>query len=531
MRVFGLVAAILVFAFGSVYAGRGPETKAAKRWWKDVQYLADDRLEGRKPGSSGYDKAAAYVADELRSAGVRPAGNNGYYQPVDFRLRRLDYQQSAVTVVRSRDERNLQMGREVLLSPRSHNGLVEAEMVFAGHGLRIPEAGIDDLAGLDLRDKIVLVMRGAPKAVPGPLAAHSQSTAEQWRNLHAAGAVGLITLYNPAMAEMSWERYSANRAAPAIELADPALAENQGQAVSAMLGPEGAAELLKGTSHTLDSLVAASKAGGSLPRFAIPGALRVRASVATRRMTAPNVVGVKPGRGPDKDEFVLVSAHLDHLGVDPSRKEDPIFNGAMDNASGIGTLLEVARSLKGVKLNRSVLFAAVTAEENGLLGSKFFAENPTVPRQTIVANINLDMFLPIIPLRALTVYGVNESSLGDRFREEAKRYGIEVAQDPEPHRNIFIRSDQYSFIRKGIPALSVKFHADPGTPEFAAIKKWLAERYHAPSDDLNQPVDRAGAERFNEILGSFVATVANASERPAWKDSSFFRRYATPSAN
>ena len=225
-------------------------------------------------------------------------------------------------------------------------------------------------------------------------------------------------------------------------------------------------------------------------------------------------------------EAIILSAHLDHLGVGGAINGDTIYNGAMDNASGIATLIETAKALSSKKLKRTVLFAAVTGEEGGLMGSKYFAAHPTVPISSIVADINLDMYLPIIALKAITVYGMDESDLGREFAETASRFGVKTERDSEPARNVFIRSDQYSFIRRGIPALTFKFYAPVGSPENKVLSDWRHERYHAPSDDLKQPVDVEAAAEFNQIIAAFVEKMANRPARPQWKPKSFFRRYS-----
>jgi Zn-dependent M28 family amino/carboxypeptidase len=242
-----------------------------------------------------------------------------------------------------------------------------------------------------------------------------------------------------------------------------------------------------------------------------------------------NVVAILPGSDRNlKREYVALSGHFDHLGVGEPVSGDPVYNGAMDNASGIASILEIAAALRGSKLRRSVLFVAMTGEEKGLLGSQYFAGHPTVRAEDIVADLNLDMFLPLFPLRIVTAIGAQESDLGDRLRAVAAPLGIAVQNDPEPQRNLFIRSDQYSFIRRGIPALAFKVGYTAGSPEETTAKKWLAERYHAPSDDLNQPVDRKAAAEFNDLLRKLTESIANEPARPKWKPDSFFRRFALP---
>jgi Zn-dependent M28 family amino/carboxypeptidase len=256
--------------------------------------------------------------------------------------------------------------------------------------------------------------------------------------------------------------------------------------------------------------------------------IRARVHLKKSTVESQNVAGLLPGSDPKlKDQYVFLTAHLDHVGVGPAINGDSIYNGAMDDASGIASILEIARLIResNVKLRRSLVFLAVTGEEKGLQGSRYFAGHPTVNEKNIVADINLDMFLPLHALHYIEVQGLAESTLGDDIRAVAKDAGVEIQADKEPQRNLFIRSDQYSFIKKGVPSLAFKFGYIPGTPEEKIFKAWYTERYHAPSDDLNQPVDLAAAAQFNVILEKLALRVADADHRPEWEPNSFFRRF------
>jgi Zn-dependent M28 family amino/carboxypeptidase len=230
-----------------------------------------------------------------------------------------------------------------------------------------------------------------------------------------------------------------------------------------------------------------------------------------------------------KSEYVIMTAHLDHVGIGRAVNGDTLYNGAMDDASGVASVIETARLLKasGVKTKRSVVFVAVTGEEKGLLGSRYFAGKPTVPFKQIVADINLDMFLPLYALKVIEVQGLAESSLGESVRAAANTLGVEVQTDREPDQNRFIRSDQYSFIRRGIPALAFKFGYEFGSPEETTRKNWVRDVYHKPNDDLNQPVNREAAATFNRVIMTLLQRVANDTARPAWNTDSFFKRFAT----
>jgi len=225
---------------------------------------------------------------------------------------------------------------------------------------------------------------------------------------------------------------------------------------------------------------------------------------------------------------VVLSAHIDHIGIGEPVNGDKIYNGAMDDGSGTAAVLDIAASLKQhpAKLKRSVLFLLVTAEEKGLLGSKYFAAHPTVDAKSIVADINMDMFLPIVPLKILRVQGINDSTLGERAAAIAQSFGVQAVPDPEPLRNLFVRSDQYNFIRHGIPSVIMDVFYEPNSPDAKIFKDWLTQRYHAPSDDVQQPVNLASAALYEEIVRRLLVDTANTSERPQWKPDSFFGRYA-----
>ena len=503
-----------------------PTTPDARRWWSHVLFLADDKLEGRETGSEGHRQAAAYVAGEFERSGLKPAGTSGYIQPVKLNSRRILEDQSSLTLLRDGNREPLSLGEDALIGMRTEPPQhLSAPLVFVGYGLVVPELKYDDLAGLDLRGKIAVHMTGGPSSIPGPLRSHYQSAEEREKLWQRVGAVGTVSFTNPHASDLPWSRTSAARLRPSMSLAGSEAAER----LSVTVNPEHAGKILAGTGHTFDELVKLSDAGKPLPVFPIPASLEARVAVEHNAVESQNVAAIYPGSDSKlKREFVALSAHLDHLGRGAPIHGDAIYNGAMDNASGVASLLDIAATLheSGAKLRRSVLFVTVTAEEKGLLGSQYFATHPTVKASGIVADLNVDMFLPLFPLKILTAVGAEESDLGDRLRALAAPLGVKVQNDPEPRRNLFIRSDQYNFIKRGIPALAFKVGSTAGSPEEAISKKWLAERYHAPSDDVNQPVDLAAAADFNHLILLLTEEIANQTERPKWKESSFFRRYA-----
>jgi hypothetical protein len=506
-----------------------PDWKAlGGRWWSHVEFLADDKLEGRDTGSLGFEKAADYMTQQFRSAGLQPAGVRGFRQPIDFDVVRIDETHSSLDLLRDGKVEAVKLGDDATLGITSHAAEnVEAEAVFVGYGLAVPELHYDDLAGQEVKGKIAVFVTGGPRDMPGPIKAHYQSSEERRRAMARAGIIGTIAIPNPKSAEVPWSRIAASRFQPHMELRDPGAGLPPPYQLTITFNPARAETLFAGSGHSFEEILAALHSDQPLPHFPLGVKIRSRVSLTRSQALSENVAGIYPGSDPElKKEYVVVSAHLDHLGIGEPVDGDRIYNGAMDDASGDASLIEIARAMhdSGAQPKRSILFLSVTGEEKGELGSQYFAAHPTVSGP-IIADINMDMYLPLFPLKYLEVQGLGESTLGDDVRAVAQQAGVEVQADKEPEHNRFIRSDQYSFIKKGIPSLAFKFGYLPGTVEEKLFKAWYQDRYHAPADDANQPVDRAAAAQFNAVLEKLALRVANASQRPTWKSDSFFRRF------
>jgi len=508
--------------------------KEGDRWWSHIQVLADDNMEGRNAGSPGHLRAAQFVAGEFERAGLKPAGTHGYLQPVKFKVAQIVEDQSSLALVSTDGKVTpLKLGEDANLSVRP--GLAEhiqAEAVFCGYGLAIPENHFDDFAGAcgaaDLKGKIVVYLAGGPSDIPGNLRSHYSSRAERWKAIAKTGAIGVVAIANPKSMDIPWERSTLARLNATMALADARMADAPGQQFGANVNPAHADKFLAASGHTFAELLALADQGKPLPRFPLHIRLRATEHMRLSEAESQNVVGLLPGSDPVlKNEYVAFGAHLDHLGVGAPIRGDAIYNGAMDDGSGIASLIEIATMAKLENLHprRSILFIAVTGEEKGLLGSQYFTGAPTVPLKNIVADVNMDMYLPLYPLKYLEVQGLEESSLGADIRAVCEKAGVTVQPDREPQRNLFIRSDQYNYIKHGVPALTFKFGYDTGSPEEKLAKDWLRERYHAPSDDLNQPVDRPAAARFNRLMLDLGMRVADASGRPSWNSDSFFKRF------
>jgi Zn-dependent M28 family amino/carboxypeptidase len=501
---------------------------AAKSWWAHVQYLAGDSLEGRETGSRGFELAAAYVQDQFKQAGLKPAGTDGYFESVAFHVTQPDPSQSSWELVCDEQTTPVVLGTEASINIRGvDGGPLDAPAVFVGYGFAVPERGFDELAGLDLRGKIAVAITGGPNSIPGPIRSFYQSSGERWQQLQKAGAVGLVMIANPKT-DIPWERAQASKPKASVVLADPELDGLRGLKFSGTINPAYADKFLAGSGHSFAELQALADQGKPLPKFALTFRFRTRTGILQLpAIQSVNVIGLLPGHDPQlKHEYIVLSAHLDHLGIGRPINGDAIYNGAMDNAAGVASLIEAAKALSAQPIKRSILFIAFTGEEEGMLGSQYYVAHPTVKLKDIVAAINMDMYLPLFPLHYLEVQGLGESTLGNDIRGVAQLNDVEVQFDKQPPQNRFIRSDQASFVRQGIPGLGFKFGWTPDSPEQKIFNTWIHDRYHAPSDDLQQPVDTVAAAQFTHIIAQLTLRVANEPNKPAWYPESFYAHLA-----
>ena len=497
------------------------------RWWRDVTTLSADDMEGRGAGTPGHERAAAYVEGRLREIGLSPAGEKGSFrQAVAIEEQIVDPARSSASLVAGGRTTPLVVGTDVIVAgggaPRA--GMVAGQLVFVGYGLHLPALGHDDLAGLDLKGKIAVAIAGGPTALSG--AAKAASRAERVKYLGERGAIGLILLTPPKQVEIPWERQKAIAGSPGRYLADRKLRSMPDNFLAASLDPMRSELLFEGSGHSFAELSALSDAGKPVPGFAL--AARVSADIATTRkqLVSPNIVAKLPGGDATlAREHVVLTAHLDHLGLAPTGP-DRVYNGTLDNAAGVATLLDIAAKLKaGPPLKRSVLVVLVTGEEGGLLGSTRFAQGPTVPPRSIVADLNFDMALPLYPLRSIIALGAEESTLGAAAQAVGKSMALPIVPDPLPDRNSFIRSDQYSFVRAGIPALAFKFGFAKGSPEAKIEADWRATRYHSVRDDIDQPgIEKADSIKLDDYVATLTRSIADTPDRPRWLATSIFGR-------
>jgi len=502
----------------------------ADAWWADIKVLADDNMEGRLTGSPGYERAAAYVEQRFRAEGLAPAGEHGgYRQRVDFISQTVDQAASRALLTGGPAPTPMQPGETILFSAGGGPApaKIAAPLVFIGYGLHLPAQGHDDFKGVDLRGKIAVVISGGPADIAGPV--KSVARFDRARLLAKAGAVGLISVTTPKQIEIPWARQKLLSGQPGMFLADAALRDTPNGFLSAGVDPAAAERLFEGSGHSFAELAALADASAPVPTFPLARELEAEVSATRTAVSSPNLIAKLEGRDPTlKAQYVAVSAHLDHLGIGAPINGDRIYNGAMDDASGVASVLDIAHELKnaGARPRRSVLFVIVCGEEKGLLGSHYFALRPTVPKGSVVADLNFDMPLPLWPLKLVLAQGADDSTLGDDARAAAADMGLALTPDPLPDRNSFIRTDQFSFVRQGVPSLAFKFGFTRNSPEFDIEHQWRATRYHAPSDDVNQPgVLKEEAVKLDAYVADLMRRAANRTAKPAWLSTSIFRNY------
>ncbi len=499
-----------------------------------IEFLASDAVEGRSTGTTGYDVAAEYVAAEYRKLGLTPAGDDGhYFQQVPLREHRLIEGSASVVIENAAGRTALKYAQDFMMGPDRNRSAatVEAELVFVGYGIVAPRFGHNDYAGLDVSGKIVVLLSGRPEAWPTEEGAHLASSFEKTRHAVERGAVGLVMLHTPREeAVFSWARSVEYLGRPSMSWVGPDgipsnyFPEIQG---AATLNLDAAGVLFEGAPVAIEEIFRRDTEQELIEGFALPGRIALARKSSYRELTSPNVIGVIEGSDPVlKSEYIVYSGHLDHLGVIPNEQGvAEIYNGAMDNAAGIATLLETARVLKTDRLKRSVMFLAVTAEEKGLLGAGYFADNPTVPVQDIVANINLDMPVITYPFADVIAFGAEHSTLQGFVDTAAAKAGIKLSPDPVPEQGLFTRSDHYQLVKKGVPAVFLMTGFESQDPDRSGAEVWkahLKQHYHRPSDDLNLPIDYQAGAVFTEININIGREIGNSPERPRWNEGDFF---------
>ena len=499
-----------------------------------VEFLASDLLEGRAAASRGFDIAAAYVAAQFRQAGLQPGGDDEtYFQSVPLLEATPVLPGSSAELVREDDTYTFEYGTHYLPFSdfSSASSTLSAPLVFAGFGIEAPELDHYDFAGIDLKGRIAVIFSGAPARFSHHQRAYYSWFEYKFATLIERGAVGVITIDSTADARnMPWERRVAMSWQPEMRWLDEAGApQNSFPALKLRFrfDHDAAARLFETAPTNFAAALAASDEG-TPQGFALPGMLTLSATTGLRKTESTNVVGILPGSDPQlKNEYVVVTAHLDHLGRGAAVNGDSVYNGAHDNALGIGVMLEIARALhaSGTRPKRSIVFLAVTAEEKGLLGSDFYAQQAQAREQKVVANINMDMPMILAPIFDFVAIGAQHSTLGPLAKQAVAAQGYRLSADANPELVKFIRSDQFSFIRRGIPAISLTGGYQSRNPsvDLAELRaQFLSSHYHQPSDDLTLPMDFRAAADLARINARIALAVANTANAPRWNDGDFF---------
>jgi len=537
------IAAMVLLAPPGASYGEEPDGLTPRQPWTyvrpeairgHVEFLASDLLEGRATASRGYDIAAAYTAAQFRQIGLKPAGvNASYFQSVPLLEATPVLPGSSAAWEVDGKTHTFEYGTEYLPSADfiSVSSTLTAPLTFVGFGIQAPDQHHDDFANLDLHGRIAVVFSGAPAKFPHNQRAYYSSTYIKFPGLIARGAVGAVIVASAEDAKLvPWERSVAMSWMPQMRwLNDQGNPQNAFEQLKLRFrfDQAAAARLFEAAPRSLEDVLNAAAAGEAMG-FELPGLLTLSATTGLRRTQSDNVLAMIPGSDPRlRTEWVVVTAHLDHLGRGAAVNGDSIYNGAQDNAVGVAIMLEMARALSasGIKPRRSIVFAAVTAEEKGLVGSDYLVQHTPDADASIVANINVNMPMLFAPTQDFVALGEAHSSLGPLARVAAANQGYRLSPDPDPAQVSLVRSDQFSFIRAGIPAIVLTggYKARDKNIDLAQLRRDFREHdYHQPSDDLSLPIDYAGAADLARINLQIAVEAANEPRRPRWRAGDFF---------
>ncbi len=523
---FAAITAAILLTSASAGAQQAAEPSfSGERIKADISFLADDLLEGRDAGTRGYDLAARYVASQFQAIGLQPGNNGSWFQQVPLARASLAANAPARLHV---GDRSFVNGSEVVFGANPLFGAQDfaADAVFVGYGLDDPAQGFNDYAGVDVRGKIAVALWGFPPGSPSEVAAHLVS--EKSRMAQARGAIGLINIVTPTLERIfPWKQQQPYATRPTLRWVgtdgQPFLAAPKLQ-IEGRITPAAAEGLFAGAPRSLQSLLADSGKTGVKPKgFALKQRIRVERTNAIEKITSPNVVAVLPGSDPAlAGETIAVIGHLDHDGIVAPVNGDSIMNGAMDNAAGIATMLEAARAFvqSGVRPKRTILFAAVTAEEDGLLGADYLARHPLAGAGKVVGVVNLDMPILTYNFEDVIGFGAEHSTIGPAVRRAIASAGVALSPDPFPEEVSFVRSDHYMFVKQGVP--SIFLATGIGGPGKAATEDFLGKHYHRVSDDMSRPFDWAAAAKFARINYLIARELADAPQAPRWYAGNFF---------
>jgi len=496
-KLFPTLILLLIFTGckkpGETSSSLDDDTKA---WWKTTTELSDDAMEGRDTGSKGYARAAAMVADRLKAAGLEPLGDNGtWFQ--DVPMEETAITQATITV----GGRPLKFLHDVYASPSNISESVDAPITYCGY--------CDSTNIKGVKNKLVICHGTNREGLP--------NNGDRIRILTAAGALGVIMIADPGFTvepprwPFAYSRRVTLAGTPTV----------QRSILNFRLNADALGKVIEGSGQNAKELIDLGSQGKPLPSFEVPDRLKANFTTTSRTLNSPNIIGRLPGTDPNlANQAIVLTAHLDGYGYGEPVEGDSLYNGTLDDAAYVALLIQLAERQKGKGFNRPLIFAIVTGEEKGLLGSRYMIDHLPVPKETIAANINLDQLRPLFPLELLTVHALDETTLGDDAAAVASGLQIKVQNDPEPERGLLTRSDHWNFIQAGIPAINFVFGFKPGSESERIYRQWYRDGYHTPKDDIVQKIDWTAAAKFNEFFYRLVAKVADGATAPAWKPGS-----------
>jgi len=534
-----LLVALLVPSLLAAQAARVPGITAAEIDGY-LRFLSSDLLEGRAPATRGGRLAAEYIASQLRAFGLRPGLDTSYFQTVPIDVVTADRSTMRVTAS-DKATASLRHPEDVVVwaGSATTTSAAKGELVFVGYGSSAPEYRWDDFKDVDVRGKILLILVNdppAPESEPNLFGGKAMTYYGRWtykfEEAERRGAVGALIVHTTADAGYPWQTVVGSWAAGQRMLPRPA-DQPPPLGVRGWITDSVASALLRQAGLELSQMQAAAT-GRDFRPMATGITLDMVFTNTVSNLRSENVIGVIRGRDPSlRDQYVAFSAHWDHFGIGPVVNGDSIYNGAMDNASGTADLLAIARAAAEMPApRRSLLFVFVTAEESGLLGSKFFAENATVPTERIIANLNVDGGNVLGRSRDLRVLGDTKSSLGPSLRDFVRPRGMRISPDEHPERGYFYRSDHFSFAKAGIPSVSIAAGNDyvgrPAAWGAQQQEEYTARRYHQPSDEYRPDFDLSGAAQLSEIVLGFGRLLANVQRLPSWNADAEFRAARKP---
>ncbi len=495
-----------------------------------VALLADDLYEGREAGKRGYQLAAKYVATQFATMGLEPGNDDSYFQTVSFATANVVAGSRALTVSSANGERNYKKFEEFTSSPTlaGENVSITAPLVFIGYGVNAPSIERNDYEHVDLNGKIAVVVSGAPAALGSEVRAFYRSGRyHKSIEMEKRGAIGVISLqHRQISSDAAAVRNSKSGKYWSISEHEGPKYAFEGLQAEAFMLEKGARELFAESPLSFDEMAASIESENYTPMdLGISATMSQR--VSTGNVSGNNVVAVLEGSDPIlKNEYVVLSAHLDGKGLG-DESDDNIYNGFYDNASGVGTMLEVARALvnSNVRPRRSLIFVATVGEEKGLLGADFFASNPTVPIESIVANVNMDMVMLLWKAQDVVAFGAEHSTLKEIVQRATDKVGIELSPDPFPERGYFTRSDQFPFVQQGIPAVffATGFKtSEAGVDPEALYNHFMQTHYHGATDDQELHFDEESAAKVATANFMIALEIANTEQRPRWHKDNFF---------